>query len=257
MARRRNPETVLVSGASSGIGRALALEYARRGSRVMLLARREAELSKLCEEIGKTGGGASFMLCDVADPVAVREVVTKAEVDLGSLDMVIANAGVGHAAHAARLSLEDMVQTIDVNVRGAMATLMAAIPIMMAQKHGHLVGISSLAGRRALPAAGAYSASKAALSSFLETLTIDLAPAGIAVTDVQPGFVETEMTARNEYDKPLIWGAPKAARVIADRLSRGPRIIAFPWPLALLTRISGFIPFPAYAALTRAAMDKR
>lgn len=257
MAKRRVPGTVLLTGASSGIGRALAIEYAKRGARVMAVARREAELSSLCDQIGATGGHAESMVCDVADPEAARAMVTAAEAKLGSLDMVIANAGVGHSKHAARLSIDDVVKTIDVNVRGAMATLVAAIPIMMAQKHGHLVGVTSLAGRRALPGAGAYSASKAALSSFLETLRIDLAPAGIAVTDVQPGFVDTPMTKTNEFPMPFLWDPAKAARVIADRLERAPRIVAFPLPLDLLTRLSQLLPFPLYAAITRASAGSR
>jgi NAD(P)-dependent dehydrogenase (short-subunit alcohol dehydrogenase family) len=257
MAKKRVPGTVLLTGASSGIGRALAIEYARRGARVMAVSRREAELSSLCDQIGATGGHAELMVCDVADPEAARAMVTEAEAKLGSLDMVIANAGVGHSKHASRLSIEDVTRTIDVNVRGAMATLVAAIPIMLAQKHGQLVGVTSLAGRRALPGAGAYSASKAALSSFLETLRIDLAPAGNAVTDEQPGFVDTAMTKKNEFPMPFMWDPAKAARVIADRLERAPRVVAFPLPLDVLTRLSQAIPFPLYAAITRMASGNR
>lgn len=257
MKKKRVPGTVLLTGASSGIGRALAAEYARRGARVLAVARREAELTALCDQIGATGGHAEHMVCDVADPDAAREMVAEAEARLGSLDMVIANAGVGLSKHASQLSVEDVARTIDVNVRGAMATLVAAIPIMLAQKHGHLVGVTSLAGRRALPGAGAYSASKAALSSFLETLRIDLAPAGIAVTDVQPGFVDTAMTKENEFPMPFMWDAAKAARIIADRLERAPRIVAFPLPLDFLTRLSQVLPFPLYAAITRRASGSR
>lgn len=256
MGKRGVPSTVLVTGASSGIGRALAVEYARRGAHVMVVARREAELAALADAIASTGGRAEHLACDVSDPNAAKDAVTRAEERLGSLEMVIANAGVGQAKHAARLSVEDVVRTVDVNVRGAMATLVAAVPIMLAQKRGHLVGVSSLAGRRALPGGGAYCASKAALSSFLETLAIDLAPAGIAVTDVQPGFVDTAMTKENEHPMPFMWDAPKAARVIADRLERAPRVLAFPWPLAFLTRLSQLMPFPLYAAITRASAGR-
>lgn len=253
MTKRRVPQTVLLTGASSGIGRSLAIEYARRGAHVMAVARRESELSSLCEQIGATGGKASFMVCDVANADAAHEVVEKAERDLGSLDMVIANAGVGKSGHAARLTLDDITKCIDVNVKGAFATLVAAIPIMMAQKHGHLVGVSSLAGRRALPGGGAYCASKAALSSFLETLRIDLLPAGISVTDVQPGFVDTPMTKDNKHPMPFMWDATKASRYIVDGLERAPGIIAFPLPLRFLTRLGQLIPFPIYAAITRSS----
>ncbi len=249
--RRVRPETVLVTGASSGLGRALAIEYAKRGARVAVVARREAELASLCDQIERTGGDARPFSCDVADSSAVTSVVHRAERELGSLHTVIANAGIGAAKHSSRLTVDDVTHVVDVNVRGAMATLVAAIPILMAQTTGHLVGVTSLAGRRALPGASAYNASKAALSSFLETLRIDLEPAGIRVTDVQPGFVDTPMLRGTKHPTPFLWGAPKAARYIADRLERGPRLIAFPLPLDLLTRFSRHVPYALYARLTR------
>ncbi|HSO40262.1 MAG TPA: SDR family NAD(P)-dependent oxidoreductase [Labilithrix sp.] len=255
--KKRTPATVLVTGASSGIGRALVVEYARRGARVIAAARREAELASLCDEVKAAGGLASFIVCDVVDTEAATELVRKAERDLGSLDMVISNAGVGGSTHASRLDVASVARMIDVNVRGAIVPLVAAIPIMLGQKHGQLVGVSSLAGRRALPTAAAYNASKAALSMFLETLRIDLDPSGILVTDVQPGFVATPITAANKFPMPFMWDAPKAARVIARRLERGPRIIAFPLPLDLLTRVSKHLPYAVHAWLTRSLAGDR
>lgn len=249
--KKRTPGTVLLTGASSGIGRALALEYARRGAHVMAVARRESELQALCDEIRAAGGKASFMVCDVGDGDSAAEVVRAAARELGSLDMVIANAGIGGTSHASRLDVAQVSRMIDVNVRGAMATLVAAIPIMLEQKSGQLVGVSSLAGRRALPTSAAYNASKAALSTFLETLRMDLDPSGVSVTDVQPGFVDTPITAKNTFPMPFMWDAEKAARHIADRLERAPRIIAFPLPMDLLTRLSRSMPYAIYAWVTR------
>ncbi|MBX3190804.1 MAG: SDR family NAD(P)-dependent oxidoreductase [Labilithrix sp.] len=257
MAKRRAPTTVLITGASSGIGRALAIEYARRGARVMAVARREAELASLCEQITATGGSATHAACDVADPEAAAETVRRAERELGSLDMVIANAGIGGVAHASQMQVAAMARMIDVNVRGAMATLIAAIPIMLAQKAGQLVGVSSLAGRRALPTSAVYSASKAALSVFLEGLRIDLDPSGLAVTDVQPGFVDTPITEKNEFPMPFMWDAPKAARVIADRLQKAPRILAFPLPLDWLTALSRHLPYAVHASISRRMSSQR
>lgn len=254
---KRTPRTVLITGASSGIGRALALEYARRGANVMASARREAELASLCAEIAAAGGKSSFAVCDVTDPQAAAEVVRKAERDMGSLDMVISNAGVGGTTHSSRLDVGKVSHMIDVNVRGAIAPLVAAIPIMLAQKHGQLVGVSSLAGRRALPTAAVYNATKAALSVFLEGLRMDLAPAGIEVSDVQPGFVATEMTAKNRFPMPFLWTAEKAARFVADRLERGPRIVAFPLPLDLLTRFAKHLPYALHTWITRRLAGNR
>jgi NADP-dependent 3-hydroxy acid dehydrogenase YdfG len=250
---RRSPKTILITGASSGIGRALAIEWAKRGAHVVVTARREPELLSLCEEIAKAGGRADHLVCDVSDAEAAYGIAKKGEAIMGSLDMIVANAGVGYGAHASRLKLENVIQTIDVNVRGAFATLLGALPIMLAQKHGHLVGVSSLAGRRALPNTADYCASKAALSAFLEGLRLDLGRTGLVVTDVQPGFVATPMTAQNDFEMPFLWDAPKAARYVADRLERSPNVVAFPLPLRFLTRLSQLVPFWLHARATRAA----
>ncbi len=236
------PQTLLITGASSGIGRALALEYARGGARLALCARRGAELEKLGAEIRKLGGESTAIPLDVRDPDAVSDAVRRADHDLGSLDMVIANAGRGDMRHSSRLTWESVGALIDVNVRGAMATLVSAIPIFLAQQRGHLVGVSSLAGLRGLPMSASYSASKAALSTFLESLRIDLGPAGIKVTDVQPGFVKTAMTEGAVRPRPFMWSAEKAARVIVRRLEHTPAVIAFPAPLVLATRFARMLP---------------
>ncbi len=254
---KRTPTTVLVTGASSGIGRALALELARRGAHVMASARREAELTSLCDEIKASGGKASFIVCDVSQPDAAAEVVRKAERDLGSLDMVISNAGVGGGGHASRLDVASVSRMIDVNVRGAIVPLIAAIPIMLGQKHGHLVGVSSLAGKRALPTAAVYNATKAAFSMCLEGLLMDLEPSGIKVTDVQPGFVATDMTAKNEFKMPFLWSSEKAARVVLDRLEAAPRILAFPRPMDWLTSLTRYMPYALLAPLGRRLAGNR
>lgn len=254
---QRTPKTVLVTGASSGIGRALAVELARRGAHVMASARRESELRALCDEITASGGKASFAVCDVSDPDAAAEVVKKSERNLGSLDMVISNAGVGGTSHASRLDVASVAKMIDVNVRGAIVPLVAAIPIMLAQKHGQLVGVSSLAGKRALPTSALYNATKSALSVFLEGLRMDLDPSGILVTDVQPGFVATDMTAKNKFKMPFLWTAEKAARVVCDRLERAPRIIAFPRPMDWLTSSTRYMPYWLLSRLGRRAAGNR
>ncbi len=250
------PRTVFLSGASSGIGHALALEYARRGAHVALAARRKEPLEELARAIEGAGGKAFVVPVDVSDPAAVKEAVIAAERALGSLDMVVANAGIGHSGHAARLTMDSVNEIIDVNIRGAFATILAAVPIMLLQGHGHLVGVSSLAGRRGLPTSGAYSASKAALSVFLETLRIDLAPSKIRVTDVQPGFVATPMTEKNKHPMPFKWTRDKAARVIATRLERAPAMIAFPWQLTLATSFARLLPSWIYDRVVGGAADR-
>jgi len=244
--------TLLITGASSGIGRALAIEYASRGAKVAVAARRADELERTLAEVRAKGGSGIAIPLDVTDTDAVREAVHRADRELGSLDMVIANAGFGDVQHPATVAWDDVARMIRTNVDGSLATLLAAVPIMIAQKHGHLVGISSLAGRRALPGAGAYSATKAALSTYLESLRIDLAPTGIRVTDVQPGFVLTPATEHQTHPMPFRWPVEKAARVIARRLDRAPAMIAFPWQLAALTALARRMPVWAYDRIIRA-----
>jgi NADP-dependent 3-hydroxy acid dehydrogenase YdfG len=246
-----SPRTVFITGASSGIGRALALEYASRGAFVAVAARRKDELDALVHEIESHGGRALAYPVDVIDADAIRDAVRKADADLGSLDMVVANAGIGILGHASRLRWEDVTRVIDVNLRGSMATLLAAVPIMLAQQRGHLVGVTSLAGRRGLPESGAYGASKAGLSTFLETLRNDLAAAGIRVTDVQPGFVATPITTSIEHPMPFVWQPEKAARVIARRLERAPALLAFPRPMAALTALARIMPAWLFDRLVR------
>jgi NADP-dependent 3-hydroxy acid dehydrogenase YdfG len=246
------PRTILITGASSGIGRALALEYAAPNAKLGLAARRADELEALAQHVRARGGEAWCYPLDVSDVEATAEVVRRAERELGSLEMVIANAGRGGSKHSSRLEWSDVGPVIDVNVRGAMATLVAAIPIMLAQKGGHLVGISSLAGRRGLPTSAAYSASKAALSTFLESLRIDLAPAGVRVTDVQPGFVATPINANAKHPMPFLWNVDRAARYMARRLERAPAVVAFPWPLVLATAIARRLPAWLYDRVMRA-----
>lgn len=234
--------TVFITGASSGIGRALALEYASRGAHVAVAARRQEALDEVVHGATGNGGRALALAVDVCDPPAIADAVRKAERDLGSLDLVIANAGVGSWTHAGVLRFDEVSALLDVNVKGAMATLLAAVPIMLHQKRGHLVGITSLAGRRGLPMSGAYSASKACLSIFLETLRVDLRASGIRVTDVQPGYVETPLTEKNKYPMPFLWKVDKAARVIADRLESAPAVVAFPWQLSWALHASRLVP---------------
>jgi len=245
------PKTVLITGASSGIGEALAIEYGARGAYVALVARREAELAVVAEKVIARGGRALAIVCDVANDAAIFDAVKRADRELGGLDMVIANAGVGSSGHASTLKWEDTARLLDVNVKGAFATLSAAIPIFLAQQRGHLVGVSSLAGKRGLPASGAYSASKAALSVFLETLRVDLGAAGIAVTDVQPGFVSTPISKTQNQGRPFLWTSEKTARVIASRLERAP--VSFPWPLVLATSFMRYLPTWLYDRVMRGA----
>lgn len=246
MTRFRN---AFLTGASSGIGRALALELARRGTRVVGAARRGGRLAELVADAEGTAGRVEACDLDVRDPEAVFEAVRRWDRELGGLDLVVANAGVGSAGHARDMDWQDVARLADVNFRGALATLVAAKEVMLPRGYGTLAGVSSLAGLRALPSSGAYSASKAGLQAFLETLELDLRPSGLRVVDIQPGFVRSEMTDRNDFEMPLLMEVELCARICADGLEAGRSVVHFPWQLSWPLRLGRALPRPWWRLL--------
>ena len=234
----------IVTGASSGIGLALARELSGRGYELALLARRGELLEQLAAELPTK---AVPIACDVTDLAAVREAVSRASGELGgAFDLAVANAGVSIPGHATKFKIEDAEQTIRVNVLGMMYLFDAVIPAMVAEKKGRFVGIASLAGLRGLPTSGAYSGSKAAMQAFLEASRIELAPYGVGVTIVNPGFVATPLTEKNSYRMPFLMQADEAARVIANGIERGKRVVEFPLPMSLLMRLVRHVPDALY-----------
>jgi NADP-dependent 3-hydroxy acid dehydrogenase YdfG len=225
---RNSFRSALITGASSGLGAALARELCLAGTRVVLAARRTDRLEELADELRAAGGSAEVEPLDVADADAVGEVLARRDADAGGLDLVLANAGVGGSAGADPLSVEAIERVIDVNVRGAALTLALARPLLVARGRGTLAATSSLAYVRGMPGSGAYSASKAFLSTFLETLRLDLDGTGVRVVDLRPGFVRTEMTAGRDGAMPFLMDVEPAARVCVSALERGKPIAAFP-----------------------------
>ncbi len=233
----------LITGASSGIGLELARELAKRGYALALLARRTDLLEQLARELPR----AIAVGCDVTDIASVRDAVRRAEGELGgALDLAIANAGVSIPGHATKFNLENAEQIIRVNVLGMMYLFDAVIPSMVERRAGRFVGVASLAGLRGIPAAGAYSASKAAMQAFLEAARVELAPYDVGVTIVNPGFVDTPLTAKNRFRMPFLMTADRAAKIIADGLERGRRVIEFPRGTSLAMRTMRFIPDALY-----------
>jgi short-subunit dehydrogenase len=240
-------QRAVLTGASSGIGLELARELARRGYDLALLARRADLLEETARELSATGIRAVAIACDVVDGAAVREAVRRGEQELGGpFDLAIANAGVSIPNHATRFNIADADQVIRVNVLGVMYLYDAVIPGMIERKSGRFVGVASVAGLRGLPTSGPYSASKAAVQAFLEAARIELVPYNVGVTVVNPGFIVTEMTAKNRFHMPFLMKAPKAARIIADGIARGKRVIEFPRRMSLLMRITRLIPDALY-----------
>jgi short-subunit dehydrogenase len=237
--------TALVTGASSGIGAALARRLAREGIEVVLAARRETTLHELATKILSEGGKARVLALDVCDPEQTSTKIQAIDDEIGGLDLVVANAGVGQSRWAGKLDWQACSSVIDVNVRGAVATLVAVLPRMVERGRGRLVGISSVAQYRGLPRNAAYSASKAFLSIFLESLRVDLRHTGVSVTDVRPGFVDTPMTAGLPR-KPFEIDADAAATLIVDAVARRRRVLVFPLPMRMLAPVLTVMPSMIY-----------
>ncbi len=232
----------LVTGASSGIGRALALELARGGTRrLVLAARREPLLRELAAELRGLGAEPVVAPMDVADSDRTAERVRALDQE-HRLDLVVANAGVGAAPGAAPLAWETLRGPLHTNLCGAAATLAGALPGMVDRRRGHLVGIGSLASYGALPGAAAYCAPKAGLAMLLECMALDLTGTGVAVTHVRLGFVRTAMVAASTHPMPQLLSPEACARVVVARLRRAPREIVLPRALGVATRALSLLP---------------
>jgi short-subunit dehydrogenase len=237
---------VWLTGASSGIGEALALELARRGAHLALTARRGDLLSQLCGEIQRQGGTAQPYPADVCDEATLRQTVASIETQLGPIDMVIANAGTHTPSDPVNFNGAEYKNIMNLNFGGTINTVEAVLPKMLARGAGRVVAVASLAGMRGLPTAAAYGASKAAMINFFESARFHVRRKGIGVTIVNPGFVKTPLTDKNEFRMPFLIDSPRAARIIADGLERERNEISFPFPFNWIVKSGRFLPHPLY-----------
>lgn len=233
---------VLITGASSGIGRALAVAWARRGARVALLARRAEALEEVAGAVEAAGGRAFAVVADVRKSEAVKAAVELVEREWGRVDVLVANAGVGEITRAEGFPVEKAREVFETNVVGAMNAVAAVLPGMFARGDGQLVAISSLAAYRGLPGSGAYCASKAALSTFFESLRVELRGRNIAVTTIHPGFVKTPMTTGRNQPMPFLVEVERAAELMLRAVESRRRTYAFPWQLAWIARLTKHLP---------------
>ena len=226
---------VFITGASSGIGQALATRYAQQGWRLALVARRGEVLHDWVHAQRLDPSQARAYVADVADTEAIVAAGHACIESQGLPDLVIANAGISLGMDSAqREDLEVMARTLATNTLGVAATFHPFITPMVQRGRGTLVCIASVAGIRGMPGHGAYCASKAAVSTLFESFRIDLAGSGIAVTTIHPGFVATPLTEKNRHPMPFLMSAERAARIIADGLARRRTDITFPWQLRVL-----------------------
>jgi short-subunit dehydrogenase len=245
---------VFITGASSGLGRALARHYAARGAVLGLLARRADALASLAADLGVPAG---CYAADVRDAPALQDAASDFVSRYGTPDIVIANAGVSGGNHAERPEdLEFVKAILDTNVFGIAAALQPFIAPMRAAGAGKLVGIASIAGYRGLPGVSAYSASKAAAMTYMESMRVELRGSGVRVITVAPGYIATAMTARNPYRMPFLLEVDDAARRIARVIEQGRGFAVIPWQMAIVARIMKLLPDPLYDALFARAPRK-
>ncbi|BCK86352.1 3-phenylpropionate-dihydrodiol/cinnamic acid-dihydrodiol dehydrogenase [Sideroxyarcus emersonii] len=222
---------VVISGASSGIGQALARHYLERGATVAAFARRGELLQALAAEFP---GKVHDYALDVRDAPAIQAAARDFMSHVGIPDIVIANAGVSRGTLTEYVEDEDVFQDImDINVLGMVKTFQPFLTAMRQARRGTLVGIASVAGLRGLPGSGAYSASKAAAITYLESLRVELYGSGVRVVTISPGYIKTPMTDINTYPMPFILEAHDAARRMARAIERGTSFAIVPWRMGL------------------------
>lgn len=244
-----------ITGASSGIGRQLALELVARGWTVAATARREPELAALAAE---AKGRIVVAPADVTDAQAVSAAVHRVQTEAGRpIALAALNAGTYLHDSAQRFDLDAFARQVRVNIDGTAIALASVMPAMIARGAGQIAIVSSVAGYRGLPRAIAYSATKAALIAMAESLKFDLDRSGVMINVVNPGFVKTPLTDRNDFPMPFLMPVEAAAKRIADGLARGRFEIAFPRRFAAILKLMRILPYALYFPLVGRTTRRR
>jgi len=236
-----SPQRIFITGASSGIGAALARVYGQRGAILGLSARREQALREVAARSGASA--ARVYACDVRDTGALQRAAQDFMAHHGCPDVVIANAGISFGTLTERPEdYSAFREVMDVNVCGLVATFQPYVEAMRARGRGTLVGVASVAGYRGLPGAEAYCASKAAAIAYLESLRVRLAPEGLSVITLSPGYIDTPMTEENPYPMPFILDVDTAARKMVRLIDRRVKYAVLPWQMAIVARLLRLLP---------------
>ena len=247
-------KVIFLTGASSGIGEGLAIELAKRGAILGLLARRESLLRDLAAKCERHGTAAREFPCDITDEIAVADAAQKLRAEFGKIDILIANAGIGGKPDNTKdLKPSDFRRVIDTNLVGAVNSVSAVLPQMVERGSGQLVAISSLAGSRGLPKSAAYSASKAGMTAFFESTRLDVQNKGVAVTIIQPGFIKTPLTSGRQAKMPFLMELEDSIPLFLRAIEKKKKFAAFPWQLATLVRAGRIFPAWLYDKIAAGA----
>jgi short-subunit dehydrogenase len=249
---------VFITGASSGIGQALAARFARAGYRLALVARRAGEIEAWADAAGIEPGRCSVHAADVRDIAAITGAGRSCVAEQGLPDVVIANAGVSIGMDSADLEdLEVMRATLETNVLGMAATFQPFVAAMAARGSGRLVGIASVAGIRGLPGHGAYCASKAAVIAYCESLRGELRASGVKVVTLGPGYIDTPLTRSNRYPMPFLLTADAFADRAYASIVEGRSYRVIPWQMGVVAKLLRALPDPLFDRLLANRPRKR
>lgn len=243
MGKNRN---IFITGGSRGIGKEIAFNYARRGYDVFLCARNEIQLQKTQRDIEKYNRKCFYKVCDVRDQEAAMSAVADAVESMGSIDRAFLSAGIDLFDSVAELDLETLKNVININVFGMIHYLKPLIDYSLKTGTVCKIGVlSSLGDVRGIPGSTAYSSSKAAVSKILESARIELKDSPADIITIRPGFVDTDMTAKNKFKMPFLMSPEKAAKIISGRVEKGAHRISFPFggfiAAALMAGMSSFL----------------
>jgi short-subunit dehydrogenase len=238
--------SILITGASSGIGAALAVQLGRHGGKIALVARREDQLRSVADQVRAASGQPLVVPCDVSDPESVRSAHESIVAVQGPLDVAFLNAGVGDVTSAARFEAGHVRRLFEVNVFGVVHWMEHLLPAMVERGQGILAVTSSLSAARGIPTMGAYAASKAAVSSLLESLRGEARAYGVQISVIEPGYVKSAMTEKNKFPMPFLMEAEEAARLILERVAEGDGLIRFPWQVSAFLQVVRHVPVSLY-----------
>lgn len=239
-------KVVWLIGASSGIGESLARDLAKRGVVLAITARRKDKLEEIANDLNREGCNVTAFAADVTNSALVSSAHKEIENSLGPVDILITNAGTYKPTEAETFSASEYADIMQLNYTSMLYAIEEVLPSMRERKTGHIVGVASLVGYRGLPRASSYGASKAAVINFLEALRFDLKSHGIFVSIVNPGFVKTPLTDKNDFEMPFLVEVDEAARIIREGIEARKKEIHFPWQFSWMFKLLRILPYPIY-----------